>query len=89
MIPVEKVVEEIYQQPDIEAKDEITVGEMQAWGGSYRTVPYWRCQPYFRPVNGVTGDKRVMQGLTDADMNKKRKADVPLESSGKTKEAKP
>ncbi|KAK9471903.1 dihydrouridine synthase-domain-containing protein [Dipodascopsis tothii] len=22
------------------------------WGGRYRTIPYWRCQPYFRKVDG-------------------------------------
>lgn len=81
--PVEKVVQEIFEQPDIDIKDEITIGEKQSWGGSYRTVPYWRCQPYFRPVNGITGDKRVMQGLIDESVNKKRKADVPLESADK------
>lgn len=57
--PVEKVVQEIFEQPDIDIKDEITIGEKQSWGGSYRTVPYWRCQPYFRPVNGITGDKEL------------------------------
>ncbi|CAI4047613.1 hypothetical protein SKDZ_13G0560 [Saccharomyces kudriavzevii ZP591] len=86
--PVEKVVQDIFEQPDIELKDKIMVGEKQPWGGSYRTVPYWRCQPYFRPVNGVTGDKRVMQDLTDTDMNRKRKADVLLESSDKKKDVK-
>ncbi|CAI6628489.1 BPK_HP2_G0037820.mRNA.1.CDS.1 [Saccharomyces cerevisiae] len=86
--PVEKVVQEIFEQPDIDIKDEITIGEKQSWGGSYRTVPYWRCQPYFRPVNGITGDKRVMQGLIDESVNKKRKADVPLESADKKKDVK-
>ena len=42
-------------------KDIIETGLLQSWGGSYRTVPYWRCQPYFRAVNGVTGDKRQQQ----------------------------
>ncbi|CCH59443.1 hypothetical protein TBLA_0B06180 [Henningerozyma blattae CBS 6284] len=61
--PVEDIVEEIFKQEDIKEKDVIIVGEKQMWGGSYRTVPYWRCQPYFRPVNGVTGDKRVIESL--------------------------
>ncbi|SCU80883.1 LANO_0B01420g1_1 [Lachancea nothofagi CBS 11611] len=60
---VERVVREIYQQPDIATKDVVTTGEVELWGGAYKQVPYWRCQPYFRPVNGVTGDKRVVDSL--------------------------
>ncbi|SCU77933.1 LAFA_0A04038g1_1 [Lachancea sp. 'fantastica'] len=65
--PVEQVVQEIYKQDDINAKDVITTGEVELWGGSYKQVPYWRCQPYFRPVDGVTGDKRVVRGLKRAN----------------------
>lgn len=61
---VEHVVQEIFNQPDIESKDVIITGKTELWGGSYKTVPYWRCQPYFRPVNGVTGDKRVVESLS-------------------------
>ena len=63
----------IFQEKDIEEKDKVVKGGIELWGGSYYTVPYWRCQPYFRPVNGVTADKRVVESL-------KRKAEVPLES---------
>lgn len=60
---VERRVGEIYARSDIEQLDIITTGEMELWGGSYKKVPYWRCQPYFRPVNGVTGDKRITESL--------------------------
>ncbi|ODV71209.1 tRNA-dihydrouridine synthase family protein [Cyberlindnera jadinii NRRL Y-1542] len=60
---VEATVEEIFAKPDIEQLDVITAGDKQLWGGSYKKVPYWRCQPYFRPVNGVSGDKRVTEAL--------------------------
>lgn len=73
---VEDRVAEIYAKDDIEELDVITVGEKQPWGGAYRTVPYWRCQPYFRPVNGVTGDKRVTEQLQENE--KKRSAEDEL-----------
>lgn len=72
--PVEKVVQEIFAQPDIEEKDKIVEGEKQLWGGHYKTIPYWRCQPYFRPVDGVTGDKRITKKLEAENGKKKRKA---------------
>lgn len=74
IIPVENVVKSIFQKTDIEEKDAVVKGDIELWGGSYYTVPYWRCQPYFRPVNGVTADKRIVECL-------KRKAEIPLEST--------
>ncbi|GMM54656.1 tRNA dihydrouridine synthase [Maudiozyma humilis] len=82
---VEKVVAEIFAKTDIEELDSITKGSLQLWGGCYQTVPYWRCQPYFRPVNGVTGDKRVAAKLesdaqaSDSTGEKKRKAEDEIE----------
>lgn len=58
---VEETVENLYTQEDIKERDVVASGDLELWGGAYKTVPYWRCQPYFRPVNGVTGDKRVVQ----------------------------
>ncbi|AQZ18369.1 DUS1 (YML080W) [Zygosaccharomyces parabailii] len=78
--PVEKEVRAIFGRPDIEEKDQIVKGELELWGGSYYKVPYWRCQPYFRPVNGVTADKRVVENL-------KRRAEISLEGTHE-KEAK-
>ncbi|CAL9736914.1 tRNA-dihydrouridine(16/17) synthase [NAD(P)(+)] [Monosporozyma servazzii] len=57
--PVEEIVNQLCS--DGEKKDDVEVGPLESWGGSYKTVPYWRCQPYFRAVNGVTGDKRQQQ----------------------------
>lgn len=64
IIPIERTVSELMNAPGFEARDIFTQGELQPWGGRYWNVPYWRCQPYFRPVNGVTGDKRVLEQLT-------------------------
>lgn len=61
--PVENVVSALCTKE--EDKDIIETGTLQSWGGSYKTVPYWRCQPYFRAVNGVTGDKRQQQEQED------------------------
>lgn len=76
IIKVEKIVEEIFKREDIDELDKIIVGDLEQWGGSYRKVPYWRCQPYFRPVNGVTGDKRITEALKNEN---KRPADDELD----------
>lgn len=90
--PVELTVQEIFKQNDVEEKDKIVEGEVQLWGGSYKTVPYWRCQPYFRPVDGITGDKRVAEILKakqelkisdESQYIKKRKAEETLEGDKK------
>ncbi|CUS24963.1 LAQU0S22e01134g1_1 [Lachancea quebecensis] len=81
---VEDVVQEIFKQPDIEIKDVVVTGKVELWGGSYKKVPYWRCQPYFRPVNGVTGDRRVVESLnvnivkSEETQQGKRKAEDEL-----------
>lgn len=81
VIPVEETVRKIYENPEID--DSVVTLEKQLWGGSYKTIPYWRCQPYFRPVNGITADKRVVEELE----SKKRQAETPLEKE-KEKELK-
>ncbi|OBA21892.1 Dus-domain-containing protein [Metschnikowia bicuspidata var. bicuspidata NRRL YB-4993] len=58
---VEKIVEEIYAKPDIQELDVITESELQPWGGKYKNVPYWRCQPYFRVVNGEKQNARTLK----------------------------
>ncbi|AET37382.1 tRNA dihydrouridine synthase Ecym_1130 [Eremothecium cymbalariae DBVPG len=62
VLPVEQAVAEIYQKHGKDI-DIITTGKTELWGGAYKTVPYFRCQPYFRPVDGVTADKRVTEAL--------------------------
>lgn len=53
VVQIEKLVAEIYDKPDIKELDVITDGPTEVWGGHYKKVPYWRCQPYFRRVDGV------------------------------------
>lgn len=80
--PVEKTVQKIFEETNIEQKDLVTKGPVELWGGSYYTVPYWRCQPYFRKVDGVSADERVIKSLAV-----KRKAEstlkMPLEKEAK------
>lgn len=64
---IEKIVEEIYQKEDIMTLDEIKEGQAEAWGGHYKEIPYWRCQPYFRPVDGKSGKDVVKEGLEKAE----------------------
>lgn len=58
---VEETVNEIYNKPNIAELDVITEGEIQSWGGAYKTIPYWRCQPYFRTVDGEKQNTRVLK----------------------------
>lgn len=53
VVQVEKLVAEIYEKPDINKIDAVIDGTTEIWGGHYKKVPYWRCQPYFRRVDGV------------------------------------
>ncbi|ANB13811.1 Dus1p [Sugiyamaella lignohabitans] len=68
---VEEIVEGIYEK--------VNKGELEdkviTLPDGYKSVPYWRCQPYFRVVNGVLS-------------NGKRKADVDPEAAQRKKEAK-
>ncbi|CCK72889.1 tRNA dihydrouridine synthase KNAG_0M00360 [Huiozyma naganishii CBS 8797] len=64
VVPVERAVEAIYRT---DPEDAIVDGPLEKWGGCYKSVPYWRCQPYFRRVDGVAGDKRVVAELDAQD----------------------
>ncbi|KAG7663171.1 DUS1 [[Candida] subhashii] len=79
---VEAIVEEIYKQPNIEELDVIVEGPVEHWGGAYKKVPYWRCQPYFRTVDGekqntrllkVAGEKELIASSAEASEKQKRK----------------
>lgn len=87
--PVENIVSRIFNSDDIDITDQVVNREIEPWGGAYKQIPYWRCQPYFRPVNGVTGDKRILDQLKahqvqskgfDSPKSAKRKAEELLES---------
>ncbi|ODV90846.1 hypothetical protein CANCADRAFT_148099 [Tortispora caseinolytica NRRL Y-17796] len=52
---VEERVSEILSKPENAARDlEVYEGPLEEWGGRYKDIAYWRCQPYFRTVNGQT-----------------------------------
>ncbi|AOA61090.1 Dihydrouridine synthase [Komagataella phaffii CBS 7435] len=72
---IESIVESIFGQEDIEELDSIKDGPIEFWGGSYKEVPYWRCQPYFRPVDGISG-KEVVKKLSE---KKRPQAETPSE----------
>lgn len=86
VVKVEELVEAIYAQPNIEELDVITEGEVQLWGGKYKTIPYWRCQPYFRTVNGEKQNTRVLKVAASGEVpveSKKRPAEEKIESDAK------
>ena len=58
---VEAIVKDIYTKENIDELDVITQGSVESWGGAYKTIPYWRCQPYFRTVNGEKQNTRVLK----------------------------
>ncbi len=79
VIAIEEKVSKIYSQENIKVLDVIKLGELQEWGGRYRTVPYWRCQPYFRKVYGVSGEERIKSLLSSkSDNNEKSKRKVEV-----------
>jgi tRNA-dihydrouridine synthase 1 len=63
IVMMEDIVEDIFKKENIAELDEIKIGEVQAWGGRYREVPYWRLQPFFRKVDGVNGKDLVGEAL--------------------------
>ncbi|GMM33105.1 tRNA dihydrouridine synthase [Saccharomycopsis crataegensis] len=71
---VEETVSKIFEDPEIQDKDKIIIGPKEWWGGSYKTIPYWRCQPYFRKVDGklVVEDIKEKK-LTNLENGLKRK----------------
>lgn len=88
---IEKIVQDIYTQPDIEKVDVITIGETESWGGQYREVPYWRCQPYFRRVDGEKQNTRVLKIAASnelANTNKRKAGEQDQEHTEKNKETK-
>lgn len=89
---VEEIVARVYEQPNIAELDVITEGELQPWGGRYKTVPYWRCQPYFRTVNGEKQNARVLKVAASdevsANTGGKRAAEGADGVEGETKRVK-
>lgn len=72
VIPVELKVSELVKEHAGLNSGKIIKGPQESWGGSYWSVPYWYCQPYFRPVNGITSEQK------NHNETLKRKLDVEL-----------
>lgn len=82
---VEAVVAKIYEDPNV--TDHVIEDEhIEDWGGSYKDIPYWRCQPYFRTVDGVKQNgKRVNEDRSEGSPEKKKmKGKLPESSNGET-----
>lgn len=94
VVKIESLVQEIYSNnPDIEKLDVITNGPIEDWGGHYKTVPYWRCQPYFRKVDGVkqntallkmAGENELIKSIPQAN-NKRQLEDESNDDEGHSK----
>lgn len=75
---VEERVAKIYESEEAQKQDVMVEDSvMEDWGGSYKEIPYWRTQPYFRTVNGikVNGEKVNVKRKREDDSeepNKKR-----------------
>jgi len=66
---VERIVkEEIVSQPNFKGLDVVVDGKVQEWGGHYKTVPYWRCQPFFRKVDGERQNTRLLKVAGENDL---------------------
>ncbi|CAK7909255.1 tRNA-dihydrouridine(16/17) synthase [NAD(P)(+)] [[Candida] anglica] len=87
VVRVEEIVEEIYQKDNISEIDVVTTGEVQSWGGSYKTVPFWRCQPYFRTVNGEKQNTRVLHVAATEKVEKTSKKEVKQDAKVQTEES--
>lgn len=71
VVEVERIVGEIYQRENIKELDVVKNGEQEWWGGHYKEIPYWRCQPYFRKVDGKSV-KDAVQNKQEVVLNSKK-----------------
>lgn len=59
---VERIVkDEILTLSNFKDMDVVVDGDLQNWGGHYKTVPFWRCQPFFRKVDGERQNTRLLK----------------------------
>ncbi|KAL6946949.1 hypothetical protein ACO0QE_001805 [Hanseniaspora vineae] len=64
--PIEDTVAKILKEtPHLDVIENDTENSNEMF--QYKKVPYWRCQPYFRSVNGVTTNKRVGEFVESRD----------------------
>ncbi|OWB54693.1 hypothetical protein B5S28_g546 [[Candida] boidinii] len=87
IIHIEDVVQEIFKQDNIEDLDAVTIGEEEEWGGRYKKVPYWRLQPYFRKVDGVSGKdvaKESLKKINEKNDEQKKRKTEDIETADET-----
>ncbi|KAK9358226.1 dihydrouridine synthase-domain-containing protein [Lipomyces starkeyi] len=75
---VEEIVRDLFADDNVKEKDIIRRSDQSTdqSGAEYKDVPYWRVQPYFRPVNGqiLFGGKRPLEdGKDDNEKQKEQK----------------
>ncbi|KAK9246409.1 dihydrouridine synthase-domain-containing protein [Lipomyces tetrasporus] len=72
---VEEIVQKLFEDGKFKVRDIIQLSDMpmDKSGAAYKDIPYWRVQPYFRPVNGqiLFGGKRPLE--EDKQDNEKQK----------------
>lgn len=61
---VEERVSQIYRQ-DVSKIDVITESISTQNNMCYKNIPYWRCQPYFRTVDGIRQTDTILQIAAD------------------------
>lgn len=79
VVMIEDAVNQLEKEPDFSQKDVVKQGPLEQWGGHYMEVPYWRLQPYFRPIDGKDGKDVVRERVALA---KKRPVDTVNEGDG-------
>lgn len=84
---VESLVAKIYAQEGIAELDTVSTGPVQDWGGAYKTVPYWRCQPYFRTVNGEKQNTRKLQVAASGEASREPKRAGPAIDESRAKKS--
>ncbi|KAK9462050.1 dihydrouridine synthase-domain-containing protein [Lipomyces oligophaga] len=71
---VEQIISDLLTDPINLENDRIVLSQQpsDSSGAVYKTVPYWRAQPYFRPVNGqiLYGGKRKAESETEQSMKR-------------------
>lgn len=78
-IEVEKIVANILADEENQLKDIVVRSEqpIDDSGAVYKDIPYWRAQPYFRPVSGqiLYGGKRKGDDEHEKESDQKQKKD--------------
>ncbi|KAK9367090.1 dihydrouridine synthase-domain-containing protein [Lipomyces kononenkoae] len=72
---VETIVKKLFEDDEVRAKDTVRRSDqsLDQSGAEYKDIPYWRVQPYFRPVNGqiLFGGKRSLDECKEENEKQK------------------